>query len=157
MWLQRAEQVVRVAGWVAPGSSLTVQGSPLELDDLRQARTVTIQHEFQDSLLFCTPMFTVTSFITAKGCYKCPVTDKLLNKIWHILKNRMVMPAPIQTNPEHTMLGEGDGTCAVRVMHKHFYSSQSHRTAGEAWGRQRWGCRVIVNTDGFQFGMMERV
>lgn len=100
--------MVREAEWVAPGSALTVQVSPLELEVLRQTRTVTIQHEFQDSLLFCTPMFTVTSFITAKGCYKCPVTDKLLNKTWHILKNRMVMPAPIRTNPEHMMLSEGD-------------------------------------------------
>lgn len=38
-----------------PGSALTVQASPLELDELGQARTVTVQHEFQDSLLVCTP------------------------------------------------------------------------------------------------------
>lgn len=38
-----------------PGSALTVQASSLELDELGQARTVTVQHEFQDSLLVCTP------------------------------------------------------------------------------------------------------
>lgn len=79
-----------------PGSALTVQASPLEnLTNLAKQELSPFSMSFRTHSWSARHVHSDVIH-TSQGLEetKCPVTDELVNKTWHILKkNSMVMPS----------------------------------------------------------------